>query len=269
MKNINFNVSQDTIEKLSDDVIISDSFNYVQLTFNFDSTWSQYNVKKATFFSDYEDGEQQYEADIVNNVCIIPYEILQKSKFKSDFMVGVYGQAIQDGTLQQRNTTNMVVFSLRQGAYFVNALNPGEIDPSAYDLYLAQLQQIFQNGLNEYNSNAQTQINNFNSNANQKIQQLNNISANVEQIEQNIEKMQENVQQSEANAQTSAENAQTSEENAEKSYQASVDIATGLSLLAFYVDEDLKLHVVSESELINQKFNLNKNKLEVIYFANR
>ena len=147
MKNINFNVSQDTIEKLSDDVIISDSFNYVQLTFNFDSTWSQYNVKKATFFSDYEDGEQQYEADIVNNICIIPYEILQKSKFKSDFMVGVYGQVIQDGTLQQRNTTNIVVFSLRQGAYFVNALNPGEIEPSAYDLYLAQLQQIGQNGV--------------------------------------------------------------------------------------------------------------------------
>ena len=67
-------------------------------------------------------------------------------KFKSDFMLGVYGQVIQDGTLQQRNTTNIVVFSLRQGAYFVNALNPGEIEPSAYDLYLAQLQQIFQNG---------------------------------------------------------------------------------------------------------------------------
>lgn len=268
MKNINFNVSQDTIEKLSDDVIISDSFNYVQLTFNFDSSWSQYNVKKATFFSDYENGEEKYEADIVNNVCIVPYEILQKSKFKSDFMVGVYGQAIQDGTLKQRNTTNMVVFSLRQGAYFVNALNPGEIDPSAYDLYLAQLQQIFQNGLNEYNSNAQTQINNFNSNANQKIQQLNNISANVKQIEQNIEKMQENVQQSEANAQTSAENAQTSAENAENSYQATVNIATNLSMLAFYVDENLKLHVVSESDLVNQKFNLVGNKLEVIYFAN-
>ena len=183
-------------------------------------------------------------------------------------MVGVYGQAIQNGTLQQRNTTNMVVFSLRQGAYFVNALNPGEIDPSSYDLYLAQLQQIFQNGLNEYNSNAQTQINNFNSNANEKIQPLNYISENVEQIEQNVEKMQENVQQSEANAQTSAENAQTSAENAENSYQATVNIATNLSMLAFYVDENLKLHVVSESDLVNQKFNLVGNKLEVIYFAN-
>ena len=237
MKNINFNVSQDIIEKLSDDVIISDSFNYVQLTFNFDSTWSQYNVKKATFFSDYENGEQQYEADIVNNVCVVPYEILQKSKFKSDFMVGVYGQAIQDSTLQQRNTTNMVVFSLRQGAYFVNALNPGKIDPSAYDLYLAQLQQIFQNGLNEYNSNAQTQINNFNSNANEKIQQLNGISANVEQIEQNIEKIQENVQQSEANTQTSAENAKTSEQNAQKSAENASKILTNVTGIQTNINE--------------------------------
>lgn len=237
MKNINFNVSQDIIEKLSDDVIISDSFNYVQLTFNFDSTWSQYNVKKATFFSDYENGEQQYEADIVNNVCVVPYKILQKSKFKSDFMVGVYGQAIQDSTLQQRNTTNMVVFSLRQGAYFVNALNPGKIDPSAYDLYLAQLQQIFQNGLNEYNSNAQTQINNFNSNANEKIQQLNGISANVEQIEQNIEKIQENVQQSEANAQTSAENAKTSEQNAQKSAENASKILTNVTGIQTNINE--------------------------------
>ena len=50
MKNINFNVSKDTIEKLSEDVIISDSYNYVCLIFNFDSSWSQYNVKKSYFF---------------------------------------------------------------------------------------------------------------------------------------------------------------------------------------------------------------------------
>lgn len=275
MKNINFNVSQDTIEKLSDDVIISDSFNYVCLIFNFDSSWSQYNVKKATFFSDYEDGEQQYEADIVNNVCVVPYEILQKSKFKSDFMVGVYGQVIQDGTLQQRNTTNMVVFSLRQGAYFVNALNPGEIDPSAYDLYLAKLQQIFQNGLNEYNSNANEKTTNFDENYKNKKSEIDAVAEVVSKDKLDIEEMKKSIETSEINAKTSEKNAKTSEENAQKSaenaensYQATVNIATNLSMLAFYVDENLKLHVVSESDLVNQKFNLVGNKLEVIYFAN-
>ena len=276
MKNINFNVSKDTIEKLSEDVIISDSYNYVCLIFNFDSSWSQYNVKKATFFSDYEDGEEKYEADIVNNICIVPFEILKKSKFKDSFFIGVYGQVIEDEILKQRNTTNMISFKLRQGAYFANALSPGEIEPSAYDLYLAKLKEVFEKGLNDYNLNATQKTNEYNKNADKREEEINNKVSDIEKIEDNIEQIQKNVQASErnaktseTNAKTSEENAKKSEENAEKSYQASVDIATGLSLLAFYVDKDLKLHVVSESELINQKFNLNKNKLEVIYFADR
>ena len=73
MKNINFNVSEDTIEKLSEDVIISDSYNYVCLIFNFDSSWSQYNVKKATYFSDNENGYEKYFPDNLENLCIQKY----------------------------------------------------------------------------------------------------------------------------------------------------------------------------------------------------
>lgn len=264
MKNINFNVSQNTIEKLSEDVIISDSYNYVCLIFNFDSSWSQYNVKKATFFSDYEDGEEKYEADIVNNVCVVPFEILKKSKFKDSFFIGVYGQVIEDEILKQRNTTNMISFKLRQGAYFANALNSGEIEPSAYDLYLAKLNEVFEKGLNEYNKNADEKIKEINN----KVSDIEKIEDNIEQIQKNVQASEQKAKTSETNAKTSAENAQTSAENAENSYQATVDIATNLSMLAFYVDENLKLHVVSESDLVNQKFNLVGNKLEVIYFAN-
>ena len=123
--------------------------------------------------------------------------------------------------------------------------------------------------MNEFNRNANEKTEAFDENYKNKKSEIDKVAEVVSKDKSDIEEMKKSVETSEANAKKSEENAKKSEENAEKSYQASVDIATGLSLLAFYVDENLKLHVVSESELINQKFNLNKNKLEVIYFANR
>lgn len=248
MKNINFNVSQDTIEKLSEDVIISDSYNYVCLIFNFDSSWSQYNVKKATFFSDYEDGEEKYEADIVNNVCVVPFEILKKSKFKDSFFIGVYGQVIEDEILKQRNTTNMISFKLRQGAYFANALNPVEIEPSAYDLYLAKLNEVFEKGLNEYNKNAD-----------EKIKEINNKVSDLEKIEDNIEQIQKNVQASEQNAKTSETNAKTSEQNAQKSAEDASEVLTNVTT----IQEDINK---SKGEINTAKESVDKS-VEKVYSA--
>lgn len=244
MKNINFNVSQDTIEKLSEDVVISDSYNYVCLIFNFDSSWSQYNVKKATFFSDYEDGEEKYEADIVNNVCVVPFEILKKSKFKDSFFIGVYGQVIEDEILKQRNTTNMINFKLRQGAYFANALNPGEIEPSAYDLYLAKLNEVFEKGLNEYNKNAD-----------EKIKEINNKVSDVEKIEENIEQIQKNVQASEQNAKDSEISAQNSAKKSSESESNIISIEKNIN--------DLKKDIDNTKTQIDEKAKEVKNNSDI------
>lgn len=210
----------------------------------------------------------------------IPHEVLVS---EGELIIGLFAEKVENDKLIQRNSVNLVYLPVTEGSYTGEGTYTEEIDATILEKYLQEMKNFYNESLEEYNANAQSQLNNFNSNANKKIQQLNDISENVEQIEQNIEKMQENVQKSEANAQTSAENAQKSEtnakqsetnaqtsaENAENSYQATVNIATNLSMLAFYVDENLKLHVVSESDLVNQKFNLVGNKLEVIYFANR
>ena len=259
MKNINFNVSQDTIEKLSEDVIISDSYNYVCLIFNFDSSWSQYNVKKATFFSDYEDGEEKYEADIINNVCVVPFEILKKSKFKDSFFIGVYGQVIEDEILKQRNTTNMISFKLRQGAYFANALSPGEIEPSAYDLYLAKLKEVFEKGLNDYNLNATQKTNEYNKNADKREEEINNKVSDIEKIEENIEQIQKNVQASEQNAKTSETNAKTSEINAQNSAKNASEIETNI----ISIQEDINK---SKGEINTAKESVDKS-LEKVYSA--
>ena len=131
------------------------------------------------------------------------------------------------------------------------------------------MKNFYNESLEEYNNNATNKIEEFNKNYENKKAEIDKVADEISKDKSAVEEMKKSVETSEDNAKKSEENAKKSEENAEKSYQASVDIATGLSLLAFYVDENLKLHVVSESELINQKFNLNKNKLEVIYFANR
>lgn len=229
MKKINFNVYKDTIEKLSNDIIISDSFNFLELIFKFSSDWEKYNIKKATFFSTYEDGEEMYEVDIIDNICIIPYEILKKTLFKNSFMVGVYGEIISNNVLEQRNVTNMITFTLRQGAYFVNSKNPGQIEPSAYNLYLLKLKEIFEENIKIYNENSIKKIDEYNNNAKLKKEEIDAVAKEVTQNKTDIEEIEKRVSASESNAKTSETNAKTSESNAQKSAENALQVLTNVT----------------------------------------
>ncbi len=271
--------------------------NNVTITEKSDIHKGEYNVNKCIFeFSGEYTKDLIYRAVfscingsyyqlILNNECNIPDEVLKEKDVNIE--LGVYAFILNDDNeLELRYSPKPTYFKVENGSYKDG--DKTEVpSPTDYEKFLNEFNrnanektEVFDenygNKVNSFNNNATQKINEYNKNADKREEEINNKVSDIEKIEDNIEQIQKNVQASETkaktsetNAKTSEENAKKSEENAEKSYQASVDIATGLSLLAFYVDEDLKLHVVSESELINQKFNLNKNKLEVIYFANR
>lgn len=242
--------------------------NNVTITEKSDIHKGEYNVNKCIFeFSGEYTKDLIYRAVfscingsyyqlILNNECNIPDEVLKEKDVNIE--LGVYAFILNDDNeLELRYSPKPTYCKVENGSYKDG--DKTEVpSPTDYEKFL-----------NEFNRNANEKTEAFDENYKNKKSEIDKVAEVVSKDKSDIEEMKKSVETSEANAKKSEENAKKSEENAEKSYQASVDIATGLSLLAFYVDENLKLHVVSESELINQKFNLNKNKLEVIYFANR
>ena len=197
---------------------------------------------------------------------IIPFDVLSET---GNLIIGFFAIKVDEKEKLIRYSSEIEVLPVEKGGFDEEASEPEELTPTILEKYLQEMKNFYNESLEGYNTNAINKTEEFNKNYENKKAEIDKVADEVSKDKSAVEEMKKSVETYEDNAKKSEENAKKSEENAEKSYQASVDIATGLSLLAFYVDENLKLHVVSESELINQKFNLNKNKLEVIYFANR
>ena len=253
---IKVDVNNVTIIEKSD--IHKGEYNINKCIFEFSSEYTKDLIYRAVFSCI----NGSYYQLILNNECNIPEEILREKDVNIE--LGVYAYILNDDNeLELRYSPKPTYFRVENGSY-KDADKTEVPSPTDYEKFL-----------NEFNRNATQKTNEYNKNADKRIEEINNKVSDIEKIEENIEQIQKNVQVSEQNAKTSETKAKTSEinaqksaENAENSYQATVNIATNLSMLAFYVDENLKLHVVSESDLVNQKFNLVGNKLEVIYFAN-
>lgn len=247
---IKVDVNNVTIIEKSD--IHKGEYNVNKCIFEFSSEYTKDLIYRAVFSCI----NGSYYQLILNNECNIPEEILKEKDVNIE--LGVYAYILNDDNeLELRYSPKPTYFKVENGSY--KDADKTEIpSPTDYEKFL-----------NEFNRNANEKTEQFNKNYENKKAEIDKVADEVSKDKSAVEEMKKSVETSEDNAKKSEENAKESEENAEKSYQSTVDIATGLSLLAFYVDENLKLHVVSESELINQKFNLNKNKLEVIYFANR
>ena len=247
---IKVDVNNVTIIEKSD--IHKGEYNVNKCIFEFSSEYTKDLIYRAVFSCI----NGSYYQLILNNECNIPDEVLKEKDVNIE--LGVYAYILNDDNeLELRYSPKPTYFKVENGSY-KDADKTEVPSPTDYEKFL-----------NEFNRNANEKIEAFDENYKNKKSEIDKVAEVVSKDKSDIEEMKKAVETSEANAKKSEENAKKSEENAEKSYQASVDIATGLSLLAFYVDENLKLHVVSESELINQRFNLNKNKLEVIYFADR
>lgn len=247
---IKVDVNNVTITEKSD--IHKGEYNVNKCIFEFSSEYTKDLIYRAVFSCI----NGSYYQLILNNECNIPDEVLKEKDVNIE--LGVYAYILNDDNeLELRYSPKPTYFKVENGSY-KDADKTEVPSPTDYEKFL-----------NEFNRNANEKTEQFNKNYENKKAEIDKVADEVSKDKSDIEEMKKAVETSEANAKKSEENAKENAENAEKAYQASVDIATGLSLLAFYVDEDLKLHVVSESELINQKFNLNKNKLEVIYFADR
>ncbi len=236
---LNFKITQNKIEKEDNvDSIISGSYNYVILNFDFDSNWNELNVKKAVFVINNEYEQKVFESDIIEGSCVVPHEVLQKNSFRKNFFVGVYGQKIQEEKLLQRVTTNLISFNLGAGSYYIEIENSNEIDPSSYEIYLAKLQEIFKIGIDDYNLNAD-----------KRKEEINEIANEVSKDRSEIESMKKSIETSETNAKVSEQNAQNSANNASKSESNVTNIEKNINALKQEIDET-KLEIDNTAKVV-------------------
>lgn len=122
------------------------------------------------------------------------------------------------------------------------------------------LVQEIVNSQNDFDNNVIEKTNAFNDNATEKTnifnQNVTNKTENFNQtVEEQINDYNDLATQKETELNTIAE--------------AVTDMATSMNFVQFYVDNQMKVHVTSESELINNKFYIKNGKLGVKTYVNR
>ena len=98
-------------------------------------------VKVAVF----QQGYETYKIDIINNICDIPSEVLERT---GRINLGVYAYALNEGVLQLRYSPANDTLFVDSGSYVIDGKTPTEITPTQYEMYSSELNK----GLEEVNA---------------------------------------------------------------------------------------------------------------------
>lgn len=109
MSTIDINCRDQTLQAVTKPVIASGGVNEDTVNFTFCEQWNGF-TKKATFF---QDKNEVYEKNLVNNSCLIPHEAIAKA---GTLYIGVIGTK-DDVT----RTTELLKYKIIQGAKRANA----------------------------------------------------------------------------------------------------------------------------------------------------
>ena len=151
MKTINIQCVNDVQKCRENEVVTSGSENYVNVTFSFDESWSEYR-KRATFWRNTDD---VYPVDIIDNQCIVPREVLRTPGV---FFFGVFGE--KEGIVRPSTTLR---YKIDQGAIAIS--NAPDPSPTIYELQLKRIEllennanidispELIQSSVNEYLQN--------------------------------------------------------------------------------------------------------------------
>lgn len=129
MTNINLITQDQQLINANKVVIASGDINSVELNVEFDSTWDIYPARSATFYTSKNEAVQ--EMLLLNNKCIVPFEVLEESCV---LFIGVRGVSA-DGTAVK--TSSLVKYKISEGAPVGDKTLTPTMD--LYQQYLAAL----------------------------------------------------------------------------------------------------------------------------------
>lgn len=177
-------------------------------------------------------GEDVWQEPIIDNRTTIPN--LPSGK---EYAIGVVGTIIEDDVITKRKATNWIYHAITSSSAEVgqNRYSEDEI-AKTYEKYM---QNITAKSL---------EIQGY----------LGNIQELAEQISEAKDIVVEN-----------KESVDKSKEEIMDSVNSVTDMMTSLNFAQFYVDKNLKVHIISSSELINNKFKIEKGKLVVSCYVKR
>jgi hypothetical protein len=124
---LKFTINKQEIEGCVVDTLASDSIKYLIAEFEFSEEWVEL-AKTAVF---YRDKEHIYNVVLVDDVCVVPAEVLET---EGRVYVGVFGNGDDD----LRITTTITSLQLQEGSWLVGG-QPEPPTPDVYEQIMAAL----------------------------------------------------------------------------------------------------------------------------------
>ena len=171
-----------------------------------------------------------WQESIINNKSTIP------PLPRGTYEIGIVGFIVEDDKIVEKKATNCIfekIFS--SAAEHEPNQEIEDIGASTYERYLQEITA--------------------------KSLEINGYLGSIEELAEQIEKDKTEIAQDKIDIERSRQEILDSAD-------AVTDMMTSLNFAQFYIDEYGKLHIVSESELINNKFRIEKGKLVVSCYEN-
>ena len=237
-----------------------------EIEFDFSKDWDDFSKKIVYVY-----GADVYEGAIVNNKTIVPSLPAGKC-----YAIGVVGIKIENNKIVKRKATNMFPYEITvSSAEFKTNSEITEEEANTYEKYL---QEITEKSIEIKESekvieNLKTQIDETYS-SNKQIQQnienivddfINNSEEKLKEYNKNAE---EKIVDYNTNASTKKEEIIDMVNEVTSIKDEVYDIATSMNFAQFYVDKSMKIHIISESEMANNKFYVEKGKIGVRRYVN-
>jgi len=131
------NVDKNKVKAEDNYIINRGEYNANPIQFVFSDEYEGL-VKKALFVKAKAD---PIEVSIINDVCNIPYEVLNEKKFE----LRVYAYEVEDDELVLRYSPAFIYLFTREGSYIEGGVEPEVITPTQFEQYM----QAMNDGLEE------------------------------------------------------------------------------------------------------------------------
>lgn len=126
-------VDKDNVKIVEKPVLHKGEYGVHKCYFGFSEEYNNL-IKIAVFKYEY----QTYKVDIINNVCDIPSEVLNRA---GEVIIGVYGYASENENLLLRYSPIADMFSVGKGSYTEDGKTPVQVTPSQYEMYSQKLNE--------------------------------------------------------------------------------------------------------------------------------
>ena len=126
-------VNKDTVTILNAPTLNKGEYGVHKCEFEFSKDYDDL-IKMAVFKYDHV----LYKLDIINNVCDIPSEVLER---EGKIYIGVYGYIIVDGELVLRYSPTPDTIPVESGSYTSGGKTPVPVTPTQYEMYSQALNE--------------------------------------------------------------------------------------------------------------------------------